>query len=354
MESIRSIALILESAISAQLLLFAAFLLSSPRRTAPLFLLAGISLALAAMIAGNLLIGRTGWLWLGDLVLFLDMLLPALAYLYVQQIGQGAAPLSAADAIHVLPAITGFVLWRFGALRSMDVYVIGCWTAYLAASVVFFARHQAGYAPRTLWNFIVVLLGLLGAITVLRVVIAAQAVDGRAFQDGTPYLLVLAGAFLATWQIIFTSLRHPGLLSVPASHVKYAQSNIDAADLGPLAERLDGVLRERKPYLNPDLALADLSALLRAPPRHVSQLINSRYGMNFSALVNQCRIHDAAQQLSASPDAPIKAVMFACGFRSKSIFNREFQRCLGLSPSEFRDAAGKGQVKIAFPAPIAQ
>jgi AraC-like DNA-binding protein len=32
----------------------------------------------------------------------------------------------------------------------------------------------------------------------------------------------------------------------------------------------------------------------------------------------------------------IKAVMFASGFKSKSIFNREFQRCLGVSPTEFR------------------
>jgi AraC-like DNA-binding protein len=32
--------------------------------------------------------------------------------------------------------------------------------------------------------------------------------------------------------------------------------------------------------------------------------------------------------------------MFESGFRSKSIFNREFQRCQGVSPTEFRRNAG--------------
>ncbi|HXL98508.1 MAG TPA: hypothetical protein VN932_01155, partial [Rhizomicrobium sp.] len=55
------IAFALESAIGAELALFAGFLLSSPRRRSPaLYLLAGLALGLAAMMAANLLIGGAG------------------------------------------------------------------------------------------------------------------------------------------------------------------------------------------------------------------------------------------------------------------------------------------------------
>jgi AraC-like DNA-binding protein len=51
--------------------------------------------------------------------------------------------------------------------------------------------------------------------------------------------------------------------------------------------------------------------------------------------INQRRAAFAAELLAAS-DKPIKVIMFESGFRSKSTFNREFQRCFSRSPSEFR------------------
>ena len=135
------IAFALESAISAQLFLFAIFLLSSRRRRVPaLYLLAALSGCLAAMIAGNLLIRSTGWFWLADMVLFLDLLTPAVIYLYVRQVHHPVALLKSADAAHVLPALVGIAAWKSGLLSSMDVYAILCWGAYLAATTYYFSR----------------------------------------------------------------------------------------------------------------------------------------------------------------------------------------------------------------------
>jgi len=339
---IRLVAFALESAISAQLALFAVYLLSSRSRGPALYFLAGLSAALAAMIAGNLLIGIVGWPWFGDTVLFLDMLVPPLVYLYVRQMRQPAPRLGVACAAHVLPAVLGLTAWKSGLLSSMDFYVIGCWTAYLAAAVYFFVHEYTGYAPAALRRFIVALLFVLAAIMALRVMMSFEAKNGRSFLEGAPYLLVLAVTFLVTCQIIFMSLRYPGLLSVPGSHVKYARSAVDATDLKALEQRFEVLFRDRRPYLDPDLTLDALAGMLGAPARHVSQFVNARYGMNLAAYVNQCRVRVGAHLLTTEPEKPIKVVMFECGFTSKSIFNREFQRCLGMSPSQYRAKAEAG------------
>ena len=134
----------LESAIGAQLILFAGFLLSSRRRAPALYLLAALSGALAAMILANLLVGAAGWDWTTDGVLFLDLISPAITYLYVRQIRHPDVRMRPADLIHGLPPIFGVVAWKTGLLASMDLYVIGCWTLYLTAASLSFARNSAG------------------------------------------------------------------------------------------------------------------------------------------------------------------------------------------------------------------
>jgi AraC-like DNA-binding protein len=330
----------LESAVCAQLMLFAAFLLSSRRRNAVHYLLAALSAVLAAMIAGNLLIGVAGWHRLEDAVLFLDLVAPALFYLYVRQVRRSNASLHRIDAVHALPAVVGIASWEAGILSTMDYYVIAVWGLYLGAAAFAFARHYQEYAPATLRRFITALLAVLVATMMLRIVMAVQGSAGKAFLEGLPYVLVLAALFAATCQILFTSLRHPGLLTSPASHVKYAQANVSAADLSRLEASLVALLDGSRPYLDPDFSLEELSASLGAPARSVSQVVNTRFGMNVSAYLNQCRIRHAANLLATVPEKPIKVVMFESGFTSKSIFNREFQRCQGVSPTTFRRNAG--------------
>jgi AraC-like DNA-binding protein len=143
--------------------------------------------------------------------------------------------------------------------------------------------------------------------------------------------------FLATCRILFTALSHPDLLSVPGSNVKYASSTASEADLLDLNRRLLAVLRNRKPYLDPDVTLAGLASYLDAPTRHVSELINSQFGMGFPAYMNYWRAKTASEILAGEPDKPIKLVMFESGFRSKSIFNREFQRHFALTPGQYRN-----------------
>jgi AraC-like DNA-binding protein len=336
----------LASIIAAELVLFAAFLLSSRQRPASAtYLLASLALCLAMLVAGNLLIGFAGLTWLSDALLFIDLLAPPLLYLYVLAIRQTPRPLALTEIIHAAPAVLGIILWKARLVGSMDIYVNACWLGYLMATAVAFVTGFERYAPRARQRVLMLLFGVLIAIWLLRLVIVAQAASQPSFRDGLPYLLVLAATFGATCIVLLTALRHPDLLSVPGSHVKYALSSADAAGLDELHGKLEDILDREQPFLDPDFSLAELAALLDAPARHVSQLINARYDMNVSAYINLKRAKVAAELLAGTPK-PIKVIMFEAGFRSKSIFNREFQRSFGASPSEYRRRA-QGQGKLA-------
>jgi len=336
------IALALESAIAAELALFTVYLLSHPRRrTSALYLLAVLSFCMGALVAGNLLIRLAGVRWLPDTLLFLDLLAPPLVFLYVAQIRWKARHLAPGDGLHALPAVLGTAVWKAGLLYSMDVYVNFCWFGYLAATATVLIRQFRAYAPSARQRFLVLLMGALSAVWLLRLVIVARATIEPSFREGLPYLFILTAIFATTCLILLTALRHPDLLSVPGSHVKYGSLPADDAELDRLNERLSATLSGARPFLDPDFSLAELSVLLGATERQVSQLINARHGMNVAAYINRHRVEFAAKLLLGS-EKPIKAVPFEAGFRSKSVFNREFQRRFGMSPTAYRRSAETG------------
>src|SRR4051812_27136395 len=231
---------------------------------------------MAGLLAGNLLIGFAGFDWLSDAVLFLDLVGPPLAFLYVTEMRWEPRPLTRADALHGIPAVAGVAIWRIGLLSSMDVYVNVCWLAYLIASGYMLTRHYAAYAPAARQRFLLLLIAAFSTVWLLRLVIVARAPFEPAFREGFPYLLILAAIFALTCVVLFTALRHPDLLSVPGSHVKYGLLPTDETELDRLNQRLVAALASARPYVDPEFSLAELAALLDAPPRQVSQTINAR------------------------------------------------------------------------------
>lgn len=165
------------------------------------------------------------------------------------------------------------------------------------------------------------------------------------FLDGLPYILVLSAIFIVTCGLLLISLRYPNLLGIPGLHVKYANTRLPTTGADEIQRAFDTMMRESKPYLDPDLTLAELAQILGVLPRNVSQLVNGRFGINVSSYLNQLRVEEAARLLEELPDKPIKAVMFESGFKSKSVFNREFQHRKCASPTDFRNTRKGSSVR---------
>lgn len=108
-------------------------------------------------------------------------------------------------------------------------------------------------------------------------------------------------------------------------------------EAGEIVAAIDRLMRDRQIFRDPDLTLSRLARRAGIPARQISAAINRLHGRNVSQVVNEYRIAEAKRLLEQT-DQPITEIMFACGFQTKSNFNREFRRVAGASPSDYRQA----------------
>ena len=109
-----------------------------------------------------------------------------------------------------------------------------------------------------------------------------------------------------------------------------------APELRPWRERLLRLMEEERPWLEPELTLAELAARLRTNTSLLSHVINTGCGQNFNDFVNRYRVAEAERKLQDPRLAHYSLVGIAleCGFNSKSTFNRVFKKLTDRTPSE--------------------
>lgn len=100
-------------------------------------------------------------------------------------------------------------------------------------------------------------------------------------------------------------------------------------------ERADAVLLKDRLFADPSLTLARIARRAGLPARDISGAINRRHAMNVSQYVNRFRIEEACRLMTTTDDT-ISNIHLDAGFQTKSNFNREFKRQMGLSPTEWR------------------
>lgn len=114
----------------------------------------------------------------------------------------------------------------------------------------------------------------------------------------------------------------------------------DQSDHAQVLTRIEDLFAREGLHRSEDLTLRRLSRRLGLPDRRVSEAVNRLRGVNLSQFVNEHRIRDACILLRDT-DQSILQIALAVGFASKSNFNREFQRVVGQTPSEWRAASGR-------------
>jgi AraC-like DNA-binding protein len=121
---------------------------------------------------------------------------------------------------------------------------------------------------------------------------------------------------------------------------KYAKSGLGAEQLLEYKDRLDHIMLTKHAYLWPDLTLPKLAEAVDCSVNHLSQVINSGFGMSFFDYLNQHRITHAQELLSRLDDrtGAILNIAFTVGFNSNSAFYAAFKKCVGQTPAQYRRA----------------
>ena len=118
---------------------------------------------------------------------------------------------------------------------------------------------------------------------------------------------------------------------------KYKKSLLDENTLRQQCQRLEQLMIEEKPYLNPDLTLRDLAALLDLPPNYMSQLLNEGFDKNFSEFVNTYRLETFKVNIAdqTKKHLTILGLAYESGFNSKTVFNTFFKKMMGKTPKAY-------------------
>ena len=121
---------------------------------------------------------------------------------------------------------------------------------------------------------------------------------------------------------------------------RYAKSGLNTAQLEDIKSRLYTIMHVDKMFLRSDLTLPKLAGVVECSVNHLSQVINSGFGMSFFDYLNRQRIEYARKRLSEHDghDQAILSVAFAAGYNSNSAFYAAFKKCVGQTPAQYRRA----------------
>lgn len=119
---------------------------------------------------------------------------------------------------------------------------------------------------------------------------------------------------------------------------KYVGSTLSENDKDGIFTKIRQVMQETALICRTDFSLNILAQAVGEKPRHVSQVINEKAGMNFHSLLNEYRMKEACRRISDVQNyghLSIEGIGESVGIKSRSQFAKVFKRFIGISPSEY-------------------
>lgn len=145
--------------------------------------------------------------------------------------------------------------------------------------------------------------------------------------------------FTKDWFIHQRQKEHPTIAGADFSGTKPSQvvQPLEFSEAEELRLRLDAVLLDSQPFLNPKLSLRDLADLVGINEKKLSTLLNQNLNTNFYDYMNDYRIRlfEKRAQNGDLKSLSVLGLATACGFTSKSSFYRAFKKKTGLTPSTY-------------------
>lgn len=110
-------------------------------------------------------------------------------------------------------------------------------------------------------------------------------------------------------------------------------------------------MQKEKPYLNPELTLADLSRQTDVSMDYLSNILNKHLHKSFFDFINHYRIKEFKNHCKngLDPKYTIMGMAYESGFNSKATFNRVFKKHTGSTPGEYIAKAREFKTSSANP-----
>ena len=118
-----------------------------------------------------------------------------------------------------------------------------------------------------------------------------------------------------------------------------AYRNMIRAELADeLYDKILHIIVVQKKYKDVNFSAKDLAKELKTNTRYLSAVINSRFGLNYSCLLNEYRIKDALHLLIDKRylDKNVEEISAMVGFANRQSFYAAFYKNVGETPNSYR------------------
>ena len=129
----------------------------------------------------------------------------------------------------------------------------------------------------------------------------------------------------------------------PVIEEKYRKSNVTEEECRRLAGELELLMQRDRLYVNPNLKIADLAAILNVSTYTLSYLFNQYLDKNYYDYLNDYRIEEFKRLVDKDEYSKytLTALAELCGFSSRTSFFRYFKKVIGITPNEYIRSIGK-------------
>jgi YesN/AraC family two-component response regulator len=105
-----------------------------------------------------------------------------------------------------------------------------------------------------------------------------------------------------------------------------------------LYDKILGIIVVQKKYKDKNYSAKDLAKELKTNTRYLSAVVNSRFGMNYSCLLNEYRVNDAKHLLidKRYVDKNVEEISAMVGFANRQSFYAAFYKNVGETPNSYR------------------
>ncbi len=160
---------------------------------------------------------------------------------------------------------------------------------------------------------------------------------GKSYFAGSMLLLVVPSVLFSV--LLFT-------LAYISYKLEYSATELDEmfqdteeplleTQFDDMKNNIVALMEKDRLFLQQDLKISDLTALLGTNRNYIYNAINVDMGISFSEFINRYRVEYAKQLLIDNPKANISEIISDSGFSSEVSFYRNFKHFVGTTPTQW-------------------
>lgn len=123
----------------------------------------------------------------------------------------------------------------------------------------------------------------------------------------------------------------------PSVRQKYASNSLSRNEAREISRKVEEIMQKDKPYLQTDLKVGDLAAMVGISSHKLSQFFSQHKGHTFYDYVNKYRVEEFKRLVKDDKNRSLtlSAMAEKAGFSSRASFFRHFKNIEGISPGEY-------------------